>query len=90
MHSQYPMEDAIQQAMAAVRRAKREPETAEAVDEVLGALHERAEGLGAGDALTGPLGEAEAMFRAGDIDATIQRLSRALIQITRLPPTTRR
>lgn len=80
------LEDAIRQAMAAVRGSRWNPDTADTVDAALDALRARAEGLGSGDAITGPLGEAQAAYGSGDVPRAVQRLSHALIQVTRLPP----
>lgn len=77
---------AIQDAMAQVRGARINQDTAESVDETLRSLRERAEGLGANEALLAALRDAETAFSEGDTARAIQRLSFALVQSTRLPP----
>jgi hypothetical protein len=80
------LERGIGEAMAQVRGARVDEGTADSVDGTLRELRERAETAGADADLTSSLRDAEAAFRLGDTVRTIQCLSRALMQTTRLPP----
>jgi hypothetical protein len=79
------LERLIGDAMAQVRGARVDPDTADTVDESLRALCQSAEDAGAEPGLTVALRNAEVAFKAGDTVEAIQCLSRALIQVTRLP-----
>ena len=75
----------IQEAMAQVRGARVRQDSAEAVDETLNDLRERAVSLGASERLVSALGEAQQAFSEGDTARAIQRLSFALVQCSRGP-----